>query len=133
MGKPFPPESIVTRGKVYAKRTGRYLGLVTDYDQNLPQEIMSALPDGEHLTLGELRRLAHEQLIPGYSKMSAEALRKALAGVGVVAWNPTTVDLPPTGGTSFEVGPDAGSLTVDTGSAVPSVEEEPDDEDSTEG
>ena len=125
MGKPFPPESIVTRGKVYAKRTGRYLGLVTDYDQNLPQEIMSALPDGEHLTLGELRNLAHEQLIPGYSKMSAEALRKALAGVGVVAWNPTTL----TGDTSFEDGPDA-SMADD---AVSSAEEEPDAEDSTEG
>ena len=130
MGKPFPPESIVTRGKVYAKRTGRYLGLVTDYDQNLPQEIMSALPDGEHLTLGELRRLAHEQLIPGYSKMSAEALRKALAGVGVVAWNPkddsVSIEVP-VGPDSFDVVPG------EADPAVPSAEEEPDAEDSTEG
>lgn len=82
---------IVSRGRVFNKHTGRWLGQVSDFTTGEaseetvpPEEVDRDKPFVDDLSKKELVAIAKEVALPGYSTLDKDQLKGALLEIGVV-------------------------------------------------
>jgi hypothetical protein len=81
----FDPQSmIISRGMVYNKTTGRWLGRAEEFAEVGPVATGGIVPHADDLSKSDLVAIAKRVELAGYSSMSKDELVTALAGMGAV-------------------------------------------------
>lgn len=83
---------VVSRGRVYNRHTGRWLGAEADFAiGGVPGAASSDAPFGDDLSKKQLVEIAKEVSLPGYSALDKSELLAALTEIGAIKAGPLDV------------------------------------------